>query len=180
MVLGAVRHDSHEGVHVCPHPHVQHLQSWHSAKINVTSKLTPRQSRQKSQRVCRRPRMGTCVQSVRCRANRNTSGTHAPHPDMTSKWIMEGTTRVEDAQGTPIQNHTSPSILVCEDELFKVFAFRSAASGFRDTQMLGGTGHISSNMRPTSQLCGGNLTFDARVAGVRGMTGYYCTTKPKV
>ena len=29
-----------------------------------------------------------------------------------------GTARVEDAQGTPTQSHTSPSILVYEDEEF--------------------------------------------------------------
>ena len=29
--------------------------------------------------------------------------------------LWEGTTRAEDAQGTPTQSHLSPSILVCEE-----------------------------------------------------------------
>jgi len=31
-------------------------------------------------------------------------------------WLWEGTTRAEDAQGTPTQSHVSPSILVYEDQ----------------------------------------------------------------
>ena len=35
----------------------------------------------------------------------------------TNSWDLSrrGTTRADDAQGTPTQSHTSPSILVCED-----------------------------------------------------------------
>jgi len=39
-----------------------------------------------------------------------------------------GTTRAEDAQGTPTQIHISPSILVYEDKSIKLFPPRSAAA----------------------------------------------------
>jgi len=41
--------------------------------------------------------------------------------------FWQGTTRAEDAQGTPTQSHISPSILVYEDKTIKLFPPRSAA-----------------------------------------------------
>jgi len=34
--------------------------------------------------------------------------------------VGRGTTRAEDAQGTPTQSHISPSILVCEDKFTSI------------------------------------------------------------
>jgi len=40
-----------------------------------------------------------------------------------------GTTRAEDARGTPAQSHTSPSILVYEDDHVSMFSKQVGMSG---------------------------------------------------
>ena len=43
-----------------------------------------------------------------------------PHGHQPQHLSGRGTTRAEDAQGTPTQSHISPSILACEDYTFMV------------------------------------------------------------
>ena len=56
---------------------------------------------------------------------------------LASSKYVRGTARAEDAQGTPTQNHISPSILVYEGNTVEVVLKELCANGFEPVGPLG-------------------------------------------